>query len=135
MASGTATHAATVEPKVTMMDGFETRRTHGSVQSAGTGDASSADQIGGGYHVHREYSWIREITREDGTTWELDPAPMDWDTTLEAEQEDSLPRARIPQEGIQELPGRQGARTPEEWTLLGPNQGTGPGSKPVNTDL
>jgi hypothetical protein len=45
MASSTATDAATVEPKVTMMDGFETRRTHGSIQSAGTGDASSVDQI------------------------------------------------------------------------------------------
>jgi hypothetical protein len=28
-----------------MMDGFVTRRTHGSIQSAGTGDASSADQM------------------------------------------------------------------------------------------
>jgi hypothetical protein len=45
MTSSTAAYAATVEPKVTMMDGFEKRRTHGSVQSAGTGDASSADQM------------------------------------------------------------------------------------------
>ena len=46
---------------------------------------------GAGYHVHREHSCIREILREDGTAWEpeLDPAPMDWDTTPEAEQEDS----------------------------------------------
>jgi hypothetical protein len=45
MASSTATNVAAVEPKVTMMDGFVTRRTHGSIQSAGTGDASSADQM------------------------------------------------------------------------------------------
>jgi hypothetical protein len=45
MASSTAANVATVEPKVTMMDGFETRRTHGSIQPAGTGDASSADQM------------------------------------------------------------------------------------------
>ncbi len=123
MASRTATHAATVEPKVTMMDGFEARRTHGSIQSAGTGDASSADQMN------------REILRDDGTAWELDLAPMDWDTTPEAEQEDSLPRVWIPKEDPQELPGRKGARTPEEWTLLAQDQGTGPGSKPVNADL
>jgi hypothetical protein len=89
---------------------------------------------GAGYHVHREHSCIREILRADGTAWELDPAPMDWDTTPEAEQEDSLPRARIPKEDPQELPGRKGARTPEQWTLLAQDQGTGSGSKPVNTD-
>ena len=116
MASRTATHEATGEPKVTMMDGFETRRTHGSIQSAGTGDASSADQMKfftlGVHHVMQHA-----------------------DTTPEAEQEDSLPRAWIPKEDLQELPGRKGARTPEEWTLLAQDQGTGPGSKPVNTDL
>jgi len=45
MAASTAANVTAVEPKVTMMDGFETRRTHGSIQSAGTGDASSADQM------------------------------------------------------------------------------------------
>ena len=90
---------------------------------------------GAGYHVHREHSCIREILRDDGTAWGLDPAPMDWDTTPEAAQEDSLPRAWIPKEDRQEPPGRKGARTPEEWTLLAQDQGTGPGSKPVNTDL
>jgi hypothetical protein len=45
MASSTAANVATGEPKVIMMDGFETRRTHGSVQSVGTGDVSSADQM------------------------------------------------------------------------------------------
>lgn len=40
---------------------------------------------GAGYHVHREYSWIREITLEDGTAWELDAPPMDVDTTLATE--------------------------------------------------
>ncbi len=90
---------------------------------------------GAGYQVHREHSCIREILRDDGTAWELDPAPMDWDTTPEVEQEDSLPRAWIPKEGRQELPGRNEARTPEEWTLLAQDQGTGTWSKPVNTDL
>ena len=86
--------------------------------------------------MHREHSCIREILREDGTAWEpeLDPALMDWDTTPEAEQEDSLPRAWIPKEDRQEPPGRKGARTPEEWILLAQDQGTGSGSKPVNTD-
>ena len=44
---------------------------------------------GAGYHVHREHCWVREILREDGTTWELDPSPMDWETTSETKQGDS----------------------------------------------
>ena len=39
------TSSVTAEPKVTMMDGFEKRRMHGSIQSAGTDDASSAQQM------------------------------------------------------------------------------------------
>ena len=39
------TSSATAEPKVTMMDGFEQRRMHGSIQSAGTDDVSSAQQM------------------------------------------------------------------------------------------
>jgi hypothetical protein len=85
--------------------------------------------------VHREHSQVREITREDGTTWELDPAAMDWDPTPEAEQEDSLPRERLPEEDIQEVPGRNGARMQEEWTVLAQDQGTEPWNKPVNADL
>jgi hypothetical protein len=188
--------------------------------------------------VHREYSWIREITREDGTTWELDPSAMDWDTTPATEQgatkewlaagevytqcsrrpgeviglgdmihirshrprtsmhwERSLvavpfiwatgqqgfryakicvkdaateasskglyqldggphnpkmlrargsfyaidrhspPRASLSKEDIQEVPGRNGARMQEEWTVLAQDQGTEPWNKPVNADL
>ena len=47
----------------------------------------------------------------------------------------SPPRARLPKEDIQEVPGRNGARMQEEWTVLAQEQGTGPWSKPVNTDL
>ena len=39
------TSSVTAEPKVTMMDGFEKRRMHGSIQSAGTDDVSSAQQM------------------------------------------------------------------------------------------
>ena len=47
----------------------------------------------------------------------------------------SPPRTRIPEEDIWEVPGRKGARIQEEWTLLAQDQGTGPWSKPVTTDL
>ena len=193
---------------------------------------------GAGYHVHREYSWVREITREDGTTWELDPSAMEGDTTPTTEQgaakewlatgevytqgsrrpgevigpgdmihirshrprtsmhwERSLvavpfigetgqqgfryakicvkdaateasskglyqldggphnpkmlrargsfyaidrhspPRASLSKEDIQEVPGRNGARMQEEWTVLAQDQGTEPWNKPVNADL
>ena len=39
------TSSVTAEPKVTMMDGFEKRRMHGSIQSAGTDDVSSTQQM------------------------------------------------------------------------------------------
>ena len=39
------TSSVTEEPKVTMMDGFEKRCMHGSIQSAGTDDVSSAQQM------------------------------------------------------------------------------------------
>ena len=45
MAAITEVNVATPEPKVTMMEGFEMRRTHGSIQSTGTDDASSAGQM------------------------------------------------------------------------------------------
>ena len=47
----------------------------------------------------------------------------------------SPPRARLPEEDIQEVPGRKGARMQEEWTVLAREQGIDPWSKPVNTDL
>ena len=104
MASRMAAHEVTVEPKVTMMDGFVTRRTHGSIQSTGTGDASSADQMKfftlGVQHVMQHTQMIL--------------------------------RVNVPE---QHVPGRKGARTQEEWTVLAQEQGTGPWSKPVNTDL
>ena len=45
MASELQTSIDMGEPKVTMMDGFEKRCMHGSIQSAGTDDASSAQQM------------------------------------------------------------------------------------------
>jgi hypothetical protein len=45
MAPNMAVNGATAEPTVAMMERFEIRRTHGSTQSAGTGDASSASQM------------------------------------------------------------------------------------------
>jgi hypothetical protein len=41
---------------------------------------------GAGYRVHREHSWIREITRADGTTWEPDMSPMEVEATCDPEQ-------------------------------------------------
>ena len=65
MASRTAAHADTVEPKVTMMDGFVARRTHGSIQSAGTGDASSVDQMKyftlGVHHVMQHTQMVMRV--------------------------------------------------------------------------
>jgi hypothetical protein len=40
---------------------------------------------GAGYQVHREHSWIREITRADGTTWEPDISPMEVEATCDPE--------------------------------------------------
>ena len=45
MASEFQTNTDMGEPKVTMMDGFEKRFMHGSIQSAGTDDVSSAQQM------------------------------------------------------------------------------------------
>jgi hypothetical protein len=41
---------------------------------------------GAGYQVHREHSYIREITWADGTTWEPDLSPMDVEATGDSEQ-------------------------------------------------
>jgi hypothetical protein len=45
MAPNMAVNGATAEPTVAMMERLEIRRTHGSIQSAGTGDAPSASQM------------------------------------------------------------------------------------------
>jgi hypothetical protein len=45
MASTTEANVATAEPRVALMEGFEIRRMRGSIQSAGTGDVSSTNQM------------------------------------------------------------------------------------------
>ena len=47
----------------------------------------------------------------------------------------SPPRTGLTEEDIQEAPGRKGARSQEEWTVLAQERGTGPRSTLVNTDL
>ena len=154
------TSSVTAEPKVTMMDGFEKRRMHGSIQSAGTDDVSSAQQMKFFEVAMKNMRHTQMVMRVHVPEQNVDISLFNGADQLSAKKAmaeeinerlgallkvpvtpQSIRRSSLQQnpavamEDVLEVPGRGAARTQDEWTGPAQEQGSDWGSKPTHKDL